>query len=109
MKFGLLIISFFLLLNGGCGNQKKVVHEVAKDWSVSSVTALFKEEENGDYFVGLASFAQYWVLECNTKNIEKILSVLEYSLKTKNEIKLATETSVYGILIVDAEKIEDGN
>lgn len=99
----------FLVLNGGCGSQKKVVHEVQENWTVSYVINLIKDDKSGDYLVGIVSLSQYLVLEYNTENIVNILSVLEYSLKYKKDIKLKTEDSVYGILVVDAKKIKDDN
>lgn len=107
MKIGLFLISIFLLLNIGCGSQKKVVNQ--KEWVETIVSVVDQNNESKDYFVGTVSFAATWTLKHDVKNFEKILSVLKYSLKSQKNIKIAVRTGQNGAFIIDVRKIEDDN
>lgn len=102
VKIELFLIAVFLLLNAGCGSQKKVVNQ--KKWVETIVSVIDRNNDNKDYSVGTVSFAATWTLKHDVKNFEKILLVLEYSLKSRKNIKIAVKTVPNGTFIIDARE-----
>lgn len=53
VKIELFLIAVFLLLNAGCGSQKKVVNQ--KKWVETIVSVIDRNNDNKDYSDGTVS------------------------------------------------------